>query len=171
MKGIKKLLTGLVLFLIPFVCFAQQSAYQRNDSVATPFPAKNIQRSTAAVSQYGEQYILGSPNSRFSPYFNTAVSNTAVLVKGSAGTVSGWVLSNPGGTICYVQIFDAATAGAVTLGTTTPNMAIAVQANSTTHAANTFGIKFTNGIVVAATTTSTGSTGCAAAQVANIFYQ
>lgn len=79
------------------------------------------------------------------------------LVKGSAGKLGGYIIYNPNTSVAYVQVFDAASTGAVTLGTTRPNLVIPIPASS---GANLSEIKwgFTSGMVVAATTTDSGST-------------
>jgi hypothetical protein len=60
----------------------------------------------------------------------------------------------------YVQIFDATSAGAVTVGTTIPTWVIQADANdpSVGDGLPTDGLVFDNGIVVASTTTSVGAT-------------
>lgn len=62
----------------------------------------------------------------------------------------------------YLQIFDAATAAAVTVGTTVPTIVVtlAASASADVHVPDG-GIIFENGIVVAGTTTATGNTGAA----------
>ena len=88
---------------------------------------------------------------------NTALTNSAKAVKASAGTLGGYIISNPNTTMAFVQIFDVA-AASVTLGTTRPNLVVGIPAQSTAHIEMTAGIKFATAIAVAATTTDSGST-------------
>lgn len=79
---------------------------------------------------------------------------------------------NTNGSTAFVQIFDAASDGDVTLGTTVPVMSFAVPASGG------YDIppsriplrRFQNGIVVAATTAATGDTEVTTGLLANIFY-
>ena len=101
---------------------------------------------------------------------NALITNTAVLVvAGAHSLMQGGDIHNKGAADCYLQIFDAATAGAVTLGTTVPLRHFWSPANGAwTIETSVEGIKFANGIVIAATTTETGSTACAAGQAVNM---
>jgi hypothetical protein len=88
-----------------------------------------------------------------------ALTNTKTLIKGSAGTYGGYyTVYNPNSSVAYVQIFDAASTGAVTLGTTVANGRITVPATSAANLEITNGVNMANGIVIACTTTATGST-------------
>lgn len=108
------------------------------------------------------------------PVANASVTNTAVLVKAGANSLAGYNVSNTNAGTVYVQFFDAATSGAVTVGTTAPYFWIAVPGGSpggVTDGLQTVGIPFTNGVVIAVTTTPTGgtapSTGCPVVLVLN----
>lgn len=102
------------------------------------------------------------------PFFNAAVTNAAVSVKNTAGTIYGYSIGNTGAAVCFIQVFNA-TAGSVTLGTTAPLFAIALNATST--ATGMFGpIPMTAAISIAATTTANGSTACAATQAVTLLY-
>jgi hypothetical protein len=83
----------------------------------------------------------------------TAVSNQAVLgtplsVKGSAGKVFGFTVSNPGAAAAYFNLYNQT---AVTLGTTVPTVQILVPAGQTLMYEMTLGIDFPTGIIMAAT--------------------
>ena len=88
----------------------------------------------------------------------------AATVSGVASKFGGYMFINLNATAAYIQVFNLATSGAVTLGTTTPTFVVPLPANST--AANgaganlelTNGIAMSTGIQVAATTTPTGAT-------------
>lgn len=90
---------------------------------------------------------------------NNLLATTATSVKSSAaGQVSLFYCYNPNATVAYLQVFDAATAGAVTLGSTAPNSSWAIPPTQASgFAISQTGIQFTNGIQVAATTTATGA--------------
>lgn len=73
--------------------------------------------------------------------------------------------------VSYVQIFDAASTSAVTLGTTAPKLSLAIPANGSANLnISDEGIKFLNGIVIAVTTTRAGSTGPASTVDYNLWY-
>ena len=101
------------------------------------------------------------------PFFNAALVATVVSVKGVPGMLSWTDIYNPNATIAYVQVFDAATTGAVTLGTTPPRLSLPVPATGTL-ALNFDRAGFLNGIQIAATTTSTGSTAPGTGLVVNL---
>jgi hypothetical protein len=64
----------------------------------------------------------------------------------------------------FLQIFDVATAAGVTLGTTPPKISVGFAASSANGwGPATIGYSFANGVQVAITTTSTGSTAPATA--------
>jgi len=89
---------------------------------------------------------------------------TTATVSGAVAKFGGYMFMNLNSTPAYIQVFNLATSGAVTLGTTTPTFVVPIPANST--AANgaganlelTVGIAMSTGIQVAATTTPTGAT-------------
>lgn len=95
---------------------------------------------------------------------NASLTSTLVLLP-SAGVASNLMRGecvNANTTMAYIQVFNAATTGAVTLGTTAPAKVIPCPPGNGTipgvYDHEYFGVKFTAGIVVAATTTPTGST-------------
>jgi hypothetical protein len=93
----------------------------------------------------------------------TNLTSTAT-VSGAASKFGGYMFINLNATPAYIQVFNLATSGAVTLGTTTPTFVVPLPANNT--AANgaganlelTNGIAMSTGIQIAATTTPTGAT-------------
>lgn len=104
-------------------------------------------------------------------YYNSALSNTAVAMKASAGNFYGWdQVYNSGGAVSFVQMFDLAT-GSVTLGTTTPKHSYLVPAAGTfdniKQVPNTYAVAIT----VAATLTATGSGAPSANFNANASYK
>jgi len=78
-------------------------------------------------------------------------------------TLTGVVIVNNQAAVTFIQMFDLATAGAVTLATTNPDLELSVAANATLVAfLPGGGTKFRNGMQVAATTTEKGLTTSAA---------
>jgi hypothetical protein len=100
----------------------------------------------------------------------TALTNTKVSVKTSAGTFGGYMIYNPNTTVAYIQVFDVAS-GSVTLGSTTPTYVLAIPAGSGANLELTCGVNHATAIVIAATTTATGSTAPTTALTAAIFYK
>lgn len=89
----------------------------------------------------------------------TGATNAPVVAKVGACLLCGYNFSNTNAGTVYVQFFDAATTAGITLGTTAPKFSIAVPAGGgVTDGLYTFGPGFTNGVVVACTTTAAGST-------------
>jgi hypothetical protein len=90
----------------------------------------------------------------------SALSTTVTAIKSSAaGSLGMLVCGNPNASIIFIQVFDVATAGGVTLGTTAPTLSFQVDASSSIgFALPVNGMAFANGIQVAATTTATGNT-------------
>lgn len=108
----------------------------------------------------------------WSIFSNTALTSTVVAVKSSAaGQIGGWVFHNPSAATTFIQFFNVATAGAVTIGSTTPTFVFALAAGASANVEFANGIAFSSGIQVAATTTATGSTAPATALVAGVFYK
>ncbi len=87
----------------------------------------------------------------------TALTNTAQVIKASAGSLKGYYLYNPNATAQYVQFYNTA-AASVTVGTTTPLFTLTIPATS---AANLWmqpgGIAFGTAMSWAATSTAAGN--------------
>ena len=106
----------------------------------------------------------------YTPYTFGALVDSVQTVKGSAGTLGGWMILNSAVTVCYVQFFD--TTGAVTLGTTVPTWSFGLPAGAAANVpASRPGILFANGLKIAATTTRAGSTACGTGMDVNLFYK
>jgi hypothetical protein len=110
------------------------------------------------------------------PKLIAALSNTVVTLKSPTspattvvGSVDAWYCVNPNASsVAYVQIFDAATAGAVTLGTTAPKLSLPVPATATFGGDfGPLGASFFAGIQVAATTGATNGTPVSSALTCN----
>lgn len=94
---------------------------------------------------------------------NVALSSTAALLIGNTSPgapihTSYYNIGNPNATLVFIQFFDVAAAASVTVGTTAPAFWIAVPAfGGAVDTSPLIGYTFKNGVVVAATTTPTGS--------------
>lgn len=113
--------------------------------------------------------LLPSTTGGWSPYKASALTNSAVTVKASAGNLGGYHCLNAAAAITYIQIFD--TSGAVTLGTTTPVLSFGLPASGAGNLEFSNGVNFANAIKVAATTTAGGSTAPATAMDCNFLYK
>lgn len=105
--------------------------------------------------------LLPFCNARASDFLNEAVLATPVLVKTGSGGLLGWGLSNLSNAPAYAHFYDAATAGAVTVGTTAQVFMVPVpQTGAFYFSPGVPPHDFTSGIVVAFTTSPlyTGTT-------------
>jgi hypothetical protein len=105
--------------------------------------------------------------------FQSALTNTAVAIKASAGRLYGYNFFNPGTALVYVQIFNVA-AASVTLGTTTPIMSIGLPSSSSASVGVdvnfTLPITFGTAMSYACTATPTGSGAPGATIVTNCYF-
>jgi hypothetical protein len=111
-----------------------------------------------------------STNTILTPFLNAALGATAVVVKAAQGKLLRYRIYNPNSAVAFVQVFNAATTGAVTLGTTVPIEVFPVPAGMTMDGDQDFSFNYTAGIVIAATTTATGSTANTTPLVVNLGY-
>lgn len=96
-----------------------------------------------------------------SVYTNAALTATAVSAStktGGSTSLLSYNISNANSSFVYIQMFNAASAGAVTLGTTPPTFWLAVPAVGVTDGPLVNPVVFPLGLVIAVTTTPTGST-------------
>ena len=100
----------------------------------------------------------------------TALTNTAQVLKASAGQVYGWYIYNPNSSATYVMIYNIA-AASVTVGTSTAAMVLCIPATAGANVLSTMGIEFSTAISIAAATTGGGNTAPATALEATIFYK
>lgn len=94
------------------------------------------------------------------PFFNDSVAGTKVVVKAAGGHLVALRLLNTTAAAAYLQMFDKLTA-AVTVGTTTPDFTLRLAANEAIILQIPLPWSFVLGLVIAGTTTATGSTGAA----------
>lgn len=93
------------------------------------------------------------------PYYTAALTATTVRVSATPAYLTGYNLDNTSNTaVTYVQVFDAAATTDVNLGTTAPTMVLSIPAGAVLDGPQVPSIAFQSGIVIAATTTRTGST-------------
>ena len=89
-------------------------------------------------------------------------AGAAASIKTAPGNLYGLQVVNAQAATAFVQVFDAAV-GAVTLGTTPPDLELQVAANSAASLPVPLeGINFANAITVASTTAEAGSSASAA---------
>jgi hypothetical protein len=105
--------------------------------------------------------LLPLCNAPASDFLNEAVLATPVLVKAGSGSLLGWGMTNLSNAPAYAHFYDAATAGAVTVGTTVQVFMVPVPQTGAFYLSP--GVPphdFTLGIVVAFTTSPlyTGTT-------------
>lgn len=147
---------ALVLLLFPVLaraqvgglnwqCVAGDAGKACPAAVATPVP---VAPSAASV---GGASIFRS----------VTLTNSAVAVDASPGTISFIQVTNTGGSaaLCYLQLYDLA-AASVVVGTTAPTVTLAVAASTVLTLPFTTPLQFSAAISVAATTTAGGSTAC-----------
>lgn len=95
------------------------------------------------------------------------------LIRVGLADLVGWNIINTNAAVVYVQLFNAAATGDVTLGSTEPKMILALPSGVGTSIFAMVGpenhISFPLGIVVAATTTPTGAIAPGAALVSEFF--
>ena len=84
--------------------------------------------------------------------FQSALTDTAVLVKAGKISLAGWFQYNAGNAAAYIRIFDAAAATDVTLGTTACDYAVGAAATNFSQGTFCRPLQFTKGMVVAACT-------------------
>ena len=135
---------------------------------ATPAGTNTIGSVSAAASTTGGTSTYAATGGTG----NALLTNAAVAVKASAGSLYGVSLVNTGTAAAYVQLFDLA-AASVTLGTTAPKLSFWVPAGGSWEEKFTGEAKvaFAAAIAAAATTTATGSGAPATGVLANIVYK
>ncbi len=111
------------------------------------------------------------------PALDQAVTATATLLRTGYVSLNAMEIDNPNAAIIFVQLFDAATAGAVSLGVTVPVQSYQVPVGGAGNALVSRLIDYSNGplrfglgCVYAVTTTRTGSTAPASNCIINFRY-
>lgn len=128
--------------------------------------------SSASITPSGALLVTPIPSSTqgWTPSLQNGLTTTVKSVKTAQGSLGGWYIYNPNAAVGYIQIFDAATAGAVTLGSTTPKLSIGIPSTAAANVNLGDGVIFNNGIQIATTTTSTGATANSSPIDCNFWY-
>lgn len=100
----------------------------------------------------------------------SALTNSAVAIKATGGTVGKTLCYNPNATIAYVQLFNLA-AASVTVGTTSPLESVPIPPTLNGGFASPIGDLFSTAISAAATTTPTGGSAPSTALTCNFAYR
>lgn len=101
----------------------------------------------------------------------TSLTNTAQVIKATAGNLYGYYIYNPNATATYVMVYNIA-AASVTVGTSTALLVFCIPATAGANLMFPYPITFNNaGWSIAATTTGGGSTAPATALEAMIWYK
>lgn len=100
----------------------------------------------------------------------TALTNTAQVVKGSAGKFGGYYIYNPNSVAIYVMVYDIA-AASVTVGTSTAKLVFCIPAVGAANLEMVVGIPFATAIAIAAATTGGGNTAPTTALEAMVWYK
>lgn len=101
----------------------------------------------------------------------TALTNSAQVIKATAGNLYGYYIYNPNSAATYVMIYNIA-AASVTVGTSTAQMVFCIPASSGANLMFPYPISFTNaGWSIAAATTGGGNSAPATALEAMIWYR
>ena len=88
----------------------------------------------------------------------TNILATAQLARSGSGKFGGYFIYNTNSSVIYIQVYDAAAVADVIVGTTTPIARYGIPATAGANLELDRGIRFDLGLVIAATTTPTGST-------------
>lgn len=101
----------------------------------------------------------------------TALTNSAQVIKASAGNLYGYYIYNPNIVSSYVLFYNVA-AASVTVGTTTPAMVLCIPALTAANISYNYPVPFTNaGWSIAATTDGGGNTAPSTSLEVVIFYK
>ncbi len=100
----------------------------------------------------------------------TALTNSAQVIKASAGKFGGYYIYNPNATAAYVMVYDIA-AASVTVGTSTPKLVFCIPAGGGANLEIMAGIPFGTALSCAAATTGAGNTAPTTALEAMIWYK
>lgn len=100
----------------------------------------------------------------------TALTNSAQVIKASAGKFGGYYIYNPNSSATYVLIYNVA-AASVTVGTTTARLVFCIPALAGANLELLAGIPFDTAMSIAATTTGGGNSAPSTALEAMVFYK
>lgn len=128
------------------------------------------------TNSIGDVNLTAEARGGFTPFRLSGLTGS-LSVSSSLGKFGGCVVINLNSAPAYMQVFDSSAASNVSLGSTAPTFSIPIPANAT--AANgaaivvpfDVGLKISNGIKVAATTTENGGATVATALTGLIYYK
>lgn len=100
----------------------------------------------------------------------TALTNSAQVIKASAGKFGGYYIYNPNASAVYVMVYNIA-AASVTVGTSTAKLVFCLPASSGANLEILAGIPFDTALSCAAATTGGGNTAPSTALECMIFYK
>lgn len=100
-----------------------------------------------------------------------SIGATPTLIKAGPGRLTGFDIYNSNVAVAYLQLFDAASVNAVTLGTTVPIKSIGIPGAGRASRDFSNGMSFANGLVLAISTTRLGLTGPVATVDYNFLYE
>ena len=100
----------------------------------------------------------------------TALTNSAQVIKGSAGQMYGYYIYNPNASATYVIVYNIA-AASVTVGTSTPAMVFCIPATSGANLSIPQGIAFSTAMSIAATTTGGGNSAPSSSLECMVWYK
>lgn len=134
---------------------------------ALPAGTNNIGQVSVAPQTANGLSVMNATSSDGS----TALTNSAQVIKATAGNLYGWYIYNPNATAQFVQFYNTA-AASVTVGTTAPLFMLTIPATSGANVEFTNGITFSNaGWSWAATSTAGGNGAPSSALDAVAFYK
>lgn len=148
---------GTVVFAVESDSLASISGEAGNGNLAVLRVDQNgslwVQLAGALSSSVDSVVVGASPYEGASPYKILDLDETPRTIKSTAGTLYGYYMVNTLSTPLYVKMFDATS---VTLGTTVPVLTFTVPGSSSNYIGANMafppGIKFSTGIMAAATT-------------------
>lgn len=113
---------------------------------------------------------MGSPllPAALAPTFVTNLGSTPTLIKQGSGVLGAVALYNPNASVTWIQGWNAASPSGIAEGTN-PLFALPIAGTNTLLFQPPPGVAFGEGLVIAATTTPTGSTGPATALSGTLF--
>lgn len=100
----------------------------------------------------------------------TALTNSAQVIKASAGKFGGYYIYNPNTAATYVLVYNIA-AASVTVGTSTAKLVFCIPASGGANLELLAGIPFDTAMSIAATTTGGGNSAPSTALEAMVFYK
>lgn len=117
--------------------------------------------------------MSATPNQQWTHYRNGGLTNTLIQVRSGPTDIFGYYINNPNAAEEFVQMFDAADVSEVTLGTTACTLPLKIPNSGMVEEVGGRDplMTFPRGLVIAATTTETGSSAPGSALSVSIRYR